>query len=209
MSAVISATCCCGSIGRPDLRQCPVDFRLWRGDVRLTGVNRVVGAIMPTDWSKISPEVLENARNRGQEVDALFCSYAAGTLKVIPAGTRKDAIALFEKLMKWFDRQGFKSVQTQVLLGGEDHGGIMDLRLDGMAVDLKATSKVEQSAIMQVAAYMDLDVKSDDAAILHVTERIVEPRLVKLHQQDADDWQSILAAWRVVQRRRPTKEGDE
>lgn len=208
-TATISATCCCGSIGRTDLRQCAEHFHIWNGDKRLASVGRIIRDCWPAPERMPPADVLENARHRGEQTDDLFSAYVLGRLTCIPAGTRKDVYdpngdGLLQKLMRWFDKQRFTSVQAQVLLGGTDHGGVMDLRLDGMAVDLKSVYDIDAKHIMQVAGYHQIDplaTASKGAAILHVTERYKEPRLIPLESRDYDDWLVMLAHWRMLQRR--------
>lgn len=191
---------------------CLDHHRYFRAGIELASVTKIVGSILPTDWDRIRPEVLENARHRGQVVDALLSAYVIGELDEIPAGTRTDAEALFYKAQNWFDKQNFRDVQSQILLSGPDHAGTLDLRFDGMVVDLKCTSKVEETARLQVAAYADLATPwrpaQHPAAILHVTERYAEARLVPLVAQDYEDWRTALAAFRMVQRRKPSKDMD-
>lgn len=208
MSAVAVSACSC-AIWEPALngqvRQCPEHFHIFRDARRLTSVGRIVGASFPLDPS-IPPAVLENARDRGSATDQLFGAYALGTLRTIPAGTRRDAYDLFVKLQRWFDRQNFKKIEVQVLLGGEDHGGVLDFRFDGMPVDLKCTSKVEHSHRMQTALYAKL-MGAKAGAILHATERINEARLIPLEHADFDDSEILLAHWRMLRRRRPDAAG--
>lgn len=208
----VAIECTCGVI-TAEVHQCKADFRLWKGGKRLTSVSRIISAIMPTDFSRIPPDVLETAKLRGSQVDAAFCGLITGKIADYPLGTRDDSMRLVDKLVTWFDRQGFKSVQAQIVLGCHDHGGVLDLRLDGMVVDLKATSKVEESARLQVAAYADLacpatSIPASPAAILHVTERYADARLVPIVAQDYEDWRTTLAAWRMAQRRKPAKDED-
>lgn len=205
MSAVEATTCTCVTFDPADTgtRQCPEHFHLWRGAVRLASVGSIVRGSFPLDPS-IPPAVLENARERGAQLDRLFAAYCLGTLRVIPAGTRQDAIALFEKARQWFDKQNFKTVEVQVLLGCDDYGGVLDFRFDGVPVDLKGTSKIEHSHRMQVAAYAALD-SSITGNVLHVMERIKEARLVELVTEDFDDWFILLEHWRMLKRRTNAK----
>ena len=190
---------------------CRKHHRYFRAGVELASVTKIVGSILLTNWDAIPVGVLENARHRGEVTDALFSAYVIGELDEIPAGTRTDAEALFYKAQNWFDKQNFRDVQSQILLSGKDHAGTLDLRFDGMVVDLKCTSKVEETAKLQVAAYADLEghgVTRVPAVILHVTERYAEARLVPLVEQDREDWRTALSAWRMVQRRKSSKDMD-
>lgn len=202
MSAVVTerAACECGSIGRTDLWQCE-HFRIFNGGRRLTSVGRIIAASFPLDPS-IPSDVLENARDRGQEADQLFADWLRGKLDRMPIGTRKDSEALFRKLVRWFQGQSFSTVAVQVVLGCEDYGGVLDLRLDGAPTDLKATYNIEHTARLQVAAYDDLCGAGQRGQILHVTERYDVPRLVPLTQQDYDDWRLLRDHWRMSTRRK-------
>ena len=206
MSAIETAVCSCDSIGRTDLRQCPIDHHLWLGDRRLTSIGSIIRRFFPMDPS-ISQDVLDNAADRGKATETLFNQYVMGNLRTIPAGTRQDAVLLFYKLQEWFDKQNIRKVEVQVLLGSEDIGGVLDYRFDGRVVDLKCTSKVEESHRFQVAAYYDLDGnEGEDPAILHVTERNQNAKLHVLSPADRNDWRTMLAGWRMLNRRGAFKE---
>lgn len=204
MSTVtVPANCCCGSIGRTDLRQCPVDFHIWNGDVRLVSVGRVLRTFFPLP--KIAPEILEEARLRGQQVDDLFCRWLTNNLRMLPSNTRFDSRDLFQKLTKWWDRQNFKHVGVQVLVGNTRHGGKCDLLLDDIVVDLKCTSKIEESHKLQVVAYYEIlksmGRKVTGCAILHVNKN-KDPELVPLEPMPlVHDWIKLSDAYEVMERR--------
>jgi hypothetical protein len=210
VAEITDSPCTCDSIGRTDLRQCPEHFRLWRGDRRLKSVGRIISESFPMDPS-IRADKLENARDRGSEVDVLFARYVLGELSIIPSGMRSDAVALLLKLVNWYERQNFSTVEVQVLLGGEDYGGVLDFRFDGLPVDLKCTYNVLHTHRLQVAAYASMlqpQAFSDvvmahgmGGAILHITERLKEPKLVPLKSEDYSDWRVLLEHWRMVERR--------
>ncbi len=206
-TTVIPATCTCGGL-IPGLRQCPEHHRIFDGPKRLVSVSRIIKTFIPLP--DIPADVMENARHRGDQCDKLFADYVRGTLRTIPAGTRLDVYdpveknGLLQKLIKWFDKQGFKKVEVQVLLGGEDHGGILDFRFDGMPTDLKATYDVSASHRLQVAGYHQIDpyaTAKKGAAVLHVTERYTEARLIPLEFDDYDDWLRMLETYRMLSRR--------
>jgi hypothetical protein len=198
----VDPECCCGSIGRTDLRQCPEHHHIYRGDVRLTSVGRIVRQFFPIS-PDIPPEKLENARLRGESVDQLFSAYVIGKLDRIPAGTRVDVCNLLTKLITWFNRQNFKKVESQVLIGDDEVGGVADLIFDDMIVDLKATYDVSDSHKLQVAGYVDVTGHKDVGAVLHVTERFAEPRLFGVFDDEVEDFRMLRNAYRVLQRRSP------
>lgn len=218
MSAVVEASLCsCGSIGRSDLRQCLEHFHIWRGDKRLTSISRVL-ELWPQEpcsscgWPIYSAHLpnclvkqkIDNANERGKQTDTLLSEYVVGRLQRIPKGTRIDAVALFEKARRWFDRQGFRKVESQVLLADEEVAGRCDLRLDGMIVDLKCVWELRASYAVQIGGYCALDGNPfrDKAAILHVTERFPEAKLIPLKMPEiVEDWKMLRAAWAMIQRR--------
>lgn len=207
-TTVIAATCTCGSLGRSDLRQCPDHFHIWRGDKRMVSVGRIIRETFPQPEKLPPPDVLENARLRGDEVDRLLSAYALGRLQRIPAGTRIDAKDLFLKAQRWLDKQGFKEIEAQVLLADENVGGIVDFRLDGMLVDLKCTYDVSATHVLQVGGYAALDASMTGhgpraAAILHVTERYPEAKLVTLNMREIiEDFSILRECWSMIQRRK-------
>ena len=149
-------------------------------------------------------DILENARDRGSELDKLAAAYVRGELKKIPAGTREDAKELFLKFRAWFGAQNFSKVEAQVVLGGEDYGGVLDFRFDGTPCDLKGTYNIEQTAVMQVSAYTDL-CKEEVGGILQVTERLKAPVWRQITEEDMLDWRIMLSHWRMLQRRQPPR----
>lgn len=227
MSTVAAPTPCFhpSLIRGPQAAQCPDCFGLYKGDKRLVSVSRIIG-VWPQEpcsschWPIYSDHQagcsvkanIDNARERGRQVDSLFSAYVIGKLDKIPAGTRKDVYdvegnGLLQKLMTWFDKQRFADVESQVVVADDECGGVLDLRLDGMIVDLKATSKISPTHAIQVGGYVSLDVFASrkwpkGAAILHVTERLATPKLIPLKMDEvAGDFETCRDLYRVVQRR--------
>lgn len=202
-------TCLCAPHVTEGLRQCPEHFSLWDNGVRLTSVGRIVGMFpqepcnqcgMPIYSDHVAgcrvKAAIENAKERGSEVDVLFGQYVTGRLSKIPAGTREDVRSLFMKLKVWFDAQNYSSVESQVIVSDGEVGGILDLRVDGMILDLKCTYDVSPTHGIQVGGYVTLE-KRDvrGAGILHVTERFAAPRLIPL---DVDTITADFAACRKM-----------
>jgi len=150
---------------------------------------------------------IDNANARGKATEALLTAYVHGKLTHYPAGTRKDAIALFEKARRWFDAQGFTKVESQVVLADEDTGGVADFIFDGMIVDLKCTYDVAETHHLQVGGYIELR-RGDgspypEGAVLHVTERYAAAKLIRLDPPVVcADFRVLRAAYRVVTRRK-------
>lgn len=214
MSTIIAA-CGCGSIGAPadTVRQCLEHHRYWRGDKELMSVTKVIKGTWPLkpDYSRAKPEVLENARDRGVVVDALFSAYINGTLDKIPAGTRTDAKDLFLKLMKWWDKNG-EPARAQVILADGEIAGTCDILTRNRILDVKCTYNIEATYPLQLGAYADLysetylDIWESEGppalGILHVTERFAEPKLIEFSSEEVEeDWRTLRDTWRMVKRR--------
>jgi hypothetical protein len=207
MSAVIPATCCCGSLS-PEVTFCLEHHRYFRSGAELASVTRVLRSVWPVkpDFSAADPAVIENARERGVEVDALFCRYVEGKLQAVPAGTRRDSWELLEKLIKWWDNLGVKA-QTQVILADNEVAGTCDLKLDTTAIwDLKCTYDIEPIYPVQLGMYGILEAMSsklpDHLAIVHCTKRFVEPKLIDVPVREAvRDAELVRDMYRLVNRR--------
>jgi hypothetical protein len=156
------------------------------------------------DFSAADPEVLENARDRGVVVDDLFSAYVNGTLTKIPGGTRRDAVDLFLKLQKWWDKRGVKA-RSQVMLADDEIAGTCDIITeDGWIYDVKATYNIEPTYPIQLGAYAHLHgAWPKGIGIIHVTKRFEAPKLIELSlTQCLGDWVTVRALWQVVERRK-------
>lgn len=179
--------CVCGTIGAPlAVRFCNTCHRYWKGDKELVSVTRVVKTAWPfkPDFSQAQPEVLENARDRGVVVDALFSAYVNGQLETIPRGTRTDAIELFFKLKDWWDGR-HKESRSQIILADDDVAGTCDLIGDDWIYDVKSTYNVEPMYQLQLGFYAALHFSTfgrpaKGIGIIHVTKRYPTPKLIKL-----------------------------
>lgn len=219
----IDSVCTCEhwDIADTSPRQCPTHFSLFKGMKRLTSVSRIAG-MYPLDpcvscgWPIFSAHqagcavraAIDNAAIRGREVDALFSAWVMD--QPLPENAREDSAALFYKLCKWFDKQGFVKAETQVLVADDEVGGILDLRVDGMIIDLKATYDVSPTAAIQVGGYCSLDNEwldpIADAAILHVTARLAEPKLIRLDlKRILEDFGVCREMWKLTQRTKGKK----
>lgn len=160
------------------------------------------------DYSQVKPEVLENARERGIEVDALFSQYVNGTLDVIRKGMwRTDAVQLFFKVRRWWDARKHDEAKAQVILADDEVAGTCDI-VDGDTIyDLKCTSKISSAYHLQLAAYGELHYATfrrpvKKLAIIHITEKFPEPKIVTVDLVEAmQDWMTMRQFWRMVSRR--------
>lgn len=212
MSETQRAACACWAMPTyPDsVWQCKDCHVIRRGAKRLVSVGRVIHAVWPPPERPIDPDVLENARWRGEQADVLFGLYVTDRLYSIPRGTRTDVYnplpphnGLLQKLIRWYDKQGFTSVESQVVLAAGDYCGVCDLRLDGMWVDLKSVYDLRPEHYIQIGGYCWLADQGDkqSAALLHCTERFAEPKLVKLAVSDiVQDFKTVKSMYELIKR---------
>ena len=152
------AICVCSEwdATKTDVRLCEPCHRYWRKNKRLVSVSQLIRDVWPVkpDYSAAPPAVLENARDRGIDVDRLLTMELRGQLgDSYPLGTREDSIELFEKLMECWDNMGLVEVASQVLLADNDVAGTCDILADGWIFDLKTTYKLEPYYELQVGMY--------------------------------------------------------
>src|SRR5688572_12340556 len=175
-----------------------------RGDKELDSVTRVVYACFPAKakFREAPPEVLENARQRGVEVDKLVTAYLRGNLATIPAGTRIDSKELFFKLKPWID-SALSRAMPQIILADEDIAGTADIvTTDGLILDLKTTYDVtEPHYDLQLGMYANLfeaqfGEKPKGISIIHLTERLPAPKIVTLDLKQCQyDAKMIRDVW--------------
>ncbi len=185
--------------------------KYWREGKRLEAVSKVLRSTWPfkPDFSAAPPEVLENARERGDETDQLFSAYVNGTLPdPIPPGMwREDAVALFFKAKDWWDKKGFTG-RAQVILADDRTAGTCDIATShDWIFDLKATSDIEPMYHLQLGAYADLHFATykkpvKGIGIIHVTKRYATARFIRIDLIDAlRDWQLLRDAYYMAVRR--------
>ena len=176
--------CCCDTIGAPlVVRPCRVHHIYHFGDRELTSVTQCIKSTwpIPPDYSKADPAVLENARERGVEVDALLTSWLAGELPEIPAGVREDTRDLFVKLTDWWTIED--NPRSQVILANDELAGTADIITDNAVYDLKTTYNLEPTYSLQVGGYVCLYEAEhgrlpERCGIIHLTKR-QKPKLIE------------------------------
>lgn len=206
MSTVLAA-CCCDTLSSTVVR-CEEHHRYFRDGKELTSVTKVLKSTWPVkpDFSRADPAVIENARDRGKEVDALFSSYVNGTLWIVPMGTRRDSWELLDRLIKWWDRLGVKA-QAQVILADDEVAGTCDIKPPSIIWDLKCTYNIEATYPVQLGMYAILDSHATgklpgELGIIHCTERFKEPKLIDVPMSDAmHDAEIVRQMYRLVSRR--------
>lgn len=192
-------TCVCGLV-TDTISLCPEHHRYHLGGRQLAGVTSVIKETLGTSYEGVDESVLENARDRGNQVDALITAYVMGKLTEYPIGTRHDAKDLFEKFQTWWDKQRFKNVSAQAVVHDEEIAGAIDLKADGAIFDVKCTSALMPAHRIQVAGYLELDSHAEGGALIHLTKRYKTPRFEPITMSDQADWDVVRDFWRLKRR---------
>lgn len=202
--------CLCGSV-LPETILCAEHHRYFRSGRELASVTRVLKSCWPVkpSYEKADPAVIENARDRGVEVDGLLSKYAEGKLAAIPAGTREDAKDLFMKAKDWVDvAREVGPIRSQVILSDDTMAGMCDFVVAGPTIaDLKATYEVEAFYPIQLGLYALLFEEQhkqsvEGLGIIHVTKRYAGPRWIPLDVDECKrDARLIRDTWNMAQRR--------
>lgn len=205
------SNCTCSSIGEDPtkVRFCGDCHKYWKGDKQLHSVSKVLRTIWPLkpSWDNVDPSVIENARERGTEVDRLFSLYVIGGLDRIPKGTRQDSFELFAKARRWWDHRKHGEVRSQVILADNEIAGTCDVMDDENIYDLKCTHDIEATYPLQLAAYGELHFATfrkpaKSLNIIHCTKRYAEPKIIKVDMVSTlEDWMTMRQMWKMVSRR--------
>lgn len=185
-----------------------VDGHIYQiGDRKLTSVTSVIRQVWPTtpEFSAAPEAVIENARERGCEVDEIFSKWLNDEFaEEIPTGYRQDSTDLAAKLIDWWIRQRFTTVgvKAQEILHDADIAGCADIVIAppaGAVYDNKTTYDIEPTYRIQVGGYCELyEAKYGEpparAGIIHNTKRFKEPKLIDL------DVAKVTAEWKTVRR---------
>jgi hypothetical protein len=193
------SACTCATVGpESELRFHDCHHVYKRGDRELPSVSSVIRAVWPPSYSGVSDAVLENARERGVEVDAMFSAWVNGGFGEIDVtGYRNDAVALTKKLINWWVDANMPmtaDVRCQVQCDDGEIAGTADIVTLDAVYDLKTVYSLLPTYPIQLGGYVSLIrdgvlLASDKAAIIHVTERFKEPKLIEY------DVPSILRDW--------------
>jgi hypothetical protein len=188
----------------------PDTHQYFRGERELVSVTRVIKSVWPmdSDFSGARPDVLENARERGIEVDEIFSRWTNNEFaEEMPPGYREDSTELAAKLIDWWCRENFENAgtQAQVVLADNEIAGTVDvLNRPKFIYDVKTTYNLEAYYPVQVGGYCDLygrtyGVFPERAGIIHVTKRFKEPKLIELNPREiVHDWRVLRTFWLMV-----------
>lgn len=211
-SAAVSA-CTCNSLGASkELRLCTEHHRYWVSDRRLASVSSVTESVLPTDWTKIPRDVLDNAKDRGVTVDAWFCEYLRTGTVNLPVPRVKDREEYLERLIAWWNKSGLEADTIQEAVFSLDDGvaGTLDFRCGDTIVDLKCVASLRPAYELQLGSYVHYhpDAKVRKAAILHVTKTGVKLVPYDAHRA-VERWKTAVSWWRVKQQLAPSDDAPE
>ena len=173
------------------------------GSKRLASVTKVMREVLPDDYTGVDVDVVESARERGCEVDALITAYVRGEMTThYPANTREDSIDLFERLfLPFWQRSNFGKVGAQIITHDNEIAGMIDLLADeySTVIDVKATFNVLSKHHIQVAAYAELS-GARKMMLIHLSKRFSQARIVDVPQSARHDWKVVREFWALKKR---------
>lgn len=189
--SAVAELCTCQLTVTDDIRLCAACHRYFKGKREFTSVSKVIRTLLPADYSKIDPTVLEIARLRGVFIDNYFCEFLRDPESVVPLEQVEDMIApefprdhaknaaevveRLTRLLAWWYLKGFKLKQVQEIVYSEKDGiaGTFDIATEEMILDLKCTAELNPNYELQLGSYLHMDSQQfplREGAIIHVTK---------------------------------------
>jgi hypothetical protein len=181
-------------------------------------VSKVIKTLLPADYSKVDPTVLEIARLRGSFVDTYFSEWLTDPLVTMDLPTVKEMIApmfprehdkhaedtimRIDNLLDWWTDQGWKvrDVQRTVFSEADGIAGTFDMGTEEFIFDLKCVSSLQPNYSLQLGAYSTMDPQAfplRDVAIIHVMKDKV--KLVKYKtKQCREQWKACLGWYKTL-----------
>lgn len=172
-----------------------------RGMQTLPSVTQVIKAVFPDELADVHPAHVENARERGIEVDRLLSAWLAGAGN-IPADTREDSVELFRKLIAWWP---LGEAKTQVILANHELAGTVDIMPPKCVYDLKTTYNVPKYAPLQLGGYCHLYEAEygrlpEKCGVIHLTKRQA-PKVTEYDvSRVVSEFRLLFDYWKLVQR---------
>lgn len=147
---------------------------------KLTPVSRVIETVFSTkSWDGASPEVVENARWRGVEVDNYLTEYLRLGEVTIPRDSEEDQdVANRVMVASRIYEAEFLGlpVEPQWIVYNLEHGiaGTLDFWIDSRIIaDLKSTYQAEKAWTLQLGAYAEYAPRPvERAGIIHVSPKV-------------------------------------
>lgn len=168
---------------------------------------RVTEVIAPwTDFSKVPPDVLQNAATRGTAVHEICARIAAGEFVM---GIPDDLFGYVDSFRQWFDSQVARVILAEERLFDHQWGfsGQIDLvveaKSDGLVwlVDIKTPVTAYPQWKMQIAAYRNLLMKEKGILPKRTGSLQLDPDgkvpRMKWYEDSATDLNAFLSALNV------------
>lgn len=204
------------------MRLCAEHHAYWLGDQRLESVTKVIKSVLPADYAKVDPVILECARLRGSFIDTYFCEWLSdpngvlspaeiagmiepGFAAIVPAAAADltaDTVQRINRLLDWWSASKLQAISIQRTVFSERDGvaGTFDLATEDMIFDLKCVSKLQPNYGLQLGAYLTMDDQKfpiRGGAVINVTKEKV--RLVTYNaKQCKDQWRSCIGWYRTM-----------
>lgn len=204
----MSLACLCLAPPSPDVTFCAEHHVYARNGKRLASITSVLKTTWPEkpDFSAAPEGVIENARERGSEVDALFSRWLTGQLTEIPVNTREDSRDLLLKLTDWWRDSSYGPARAQVILTDDEIAGMVDILPEKAVLDLKTTYDLEPTYRLQVGGYCHLYEAEcgelpETCGIIHLTKRFAQPKFIAFDPVSVvSEFRVVLDMWRLTQR---------
>lgn len=201
--------CVCGVVAT-GLTFCEECHRYWRGGEEVPSVTRIVREVLPSSYEGVDPAVIENARERGVEVDTWFCRWLVGDAEEIGDGVlREDSAKILTGLCEAWPEIAAKSIagfadfepemKVQHRVDGGSYAGTADMFCDlgslwrPAVIDLKCTYEPLISHVVQLGAYAKA--LNADPYLLHAPKHR-NPRLIRLDKAKAvHAWENVCEVY--------------
>ncbi len=181
----------------------------WRGLVQLPSVTQIITSVWPrTD--NAPADAIEQARLRGEWVDAHFTEYLMTGSTLAPAGTPEKWTDSLGVAIDWWERErkGAK-VECQVQLFGYHEAGKADLIVNDCEIlELKSTWEISKTVGAQLGGYSSLRSESlpiEFAAVdyklgvLHAHYRFKKAQFKPINYELAhQEWLTCRNFWRLI-----------
>ena len=191
-------------------------------DTPLTSVSKVIQTVYSTkSWDGVDPAVVENARVRGEMVDAALAEYVStGAVSMTATADVTErleiAVRLWDKYRDSCKLTG--DIRSQHILYSVEYGiaGTADFTHDGAHIlDLKTTYNTELSWGLQIGAYAFMlngmtkqEIRS--ASIIHISPKVYKDAGGVIIPCDVDQcvtqWIEALIFWKRMKQFTPFKD---
>lgn len=175
----------------------------------LTPVSRVIQAVYPAkSWDGVDRSVVDNARIRGERVDAYLAHYIRNGRVDTTPGERRDVIQRLKIAIDLLDgTYGAHFMEPQKIVYDLEDGvaGMVDISVDHFyaIVDLKCCYATEPSWKLQIGAYATYS-RCSEAKVIHISPSVYKQDGGEVIPYDVEEckliWHRAILWYRTMQR---------